>query len=119
MSVAVANFGGSFCREPLTTASSQFTLLQLPGEDVEAGVILFPCLRRFCSQLENVEYLIPACFANFGPLMLLWSNCASKTSRLFRETLICPREVIPSTSLVVDVIDFLCYNIYYPLNQWC
>jgi hypothetical protein len=34
-------------------------------------------------------------------------------------TLICPREVIPSTSPVVDVIDFLFYDICHPFNQWC
>jgi hypothetical protein len=108
-----------FCCGLSTTASSQRTLLLLPGEDVDAGMTLFRCLRRFCSQLANVVYLIPACFANFCSLTPLWSNCASNASRFFRLILICLRESVLSVSPVVDVIESQCYDIYQPLNQWC
>jgi hypothetical protein len=95
------------------------TLLLVPGTYFWAGILLLRGLRRFCRQLANVVNLIPACFANFGPLRPLWSNCARNATRFFRFILTCLRESILSVSPVVDVIESQCYEIYYRLNQWC
>ena len=104
-----------------TTASSQRTGFFLFG--LPFGGEAWPVsLRRFCTQLAHVGYLIPAHAANFCPLIPLRSNSASSASRLCRGVFTRPITSffnIPSSSPVVDVIDFLCYDTYDPLNQWC
>jgi hypothetical protein len=110
------NLENNISTEALTTASNQ----RGPGAFSAPGSDGLGNFRRALSQLENVEYLIPAHAANLRPVIALRSNSAKSASRRCSVTLIRPRVsclMISSTVPVECVIHSISSHMFHPFSH--